>query len=221
MRLVTYSYTTHHVPSKTLAPVNNSDTASRIAENPVEDTNIVSMWIVSWITYLPTPPYLAELSEQLKANSTCSQVMTMCQTGRPDYSTLSRVLRLHWWERERAVLTVQDGLRCRGPRLIIPSAMWSGDLAEVHEGHQGVVTCRECRKPQFSSSSFAQLAEDYGFEPVSPKYPQGMVTLSVMSKTVKNVLKQTKDPLPVTSCLKSHTSSQLLQPCKGAGGMQI
>lgn len=147
MRLMTYSYTIHHVPVKALltadtltrVPVNNSDTASRVAKNLMEDTNI---YVDNIMSNLPaSPAYLAELREQLKPNITCSQLMTMCQTGWPDYSTLSGVLRQYW--RERAVLTVQDGLLLKGSRLVIPSAMRNSVLEKVHKGHQGVVKCRE------------------------------------------------------------------------------
>lgn len=147
MRLMTYSYTIHHVPGKTLltadtlsrAPVNSSIRSSNAAKSLMEDTNI---YVHSIMCNLPaSATYLAELRDQLKADSTCSQVMAMCQSGWPEYSTLDAVLKQYW--RERAVLTVENGLLLRGIRLVIPSAMRNTVLEKVHEGHQGVVKCRE------------------------------------------------------------------------------
>ena len=51
------------------------------------------------------------------------------------------MLRNYWTE--QATLTVQDGLLLKGSRLVIPSVMRNEVLAKIHEGHQGVVKCKE------------------------------------------------------------------------------
>lgn len=164
MRLMTYSYTIHHVPGKTLltadtlsrAPVHNSTRASRTASSLMEDTNI---YVNSIMCNLPaSDTYLAELREQLKADSTCSQVMAMCQSGWPESSALNAVLKQYW--KDRAMLTVENGLLLRGTRLVIPSAMRDTVLEKVHEGHQGIVKCRErARETVWWPGLSAQLNE--------------------------------------------------------------
>lgn len=164
MRLMAYSYTIHHVPGKTLltadtlsrAPVNSSTRDSNIANSLMEDTNI---YVNSIMSNLPaSDTYLAELREQLQADSTCSQVMAMCQSQWSEYSTLSTVLKQYW--RERAFLTVLDGLLLRGTRLVIPSAMRNSILEKLHEGHQGVAKCRErARETVWWPGLSAQLNE--------------------------------------------------------------
>ena len=50
--------------------------------------------------------------------------------------------------------------------------------------------------PQFSSTSFAKFAEDYGFTHIltSPRYPQANGEVERAVQTVKNLLKKTSDP---------------------------
>ena len=50
--------------------------------------------------------------------------------------------------------------------------------------------------PQFSSTSFAKFAEDYGFTHIltSPRYPQANGVVISAVQTVKNLLRKTSDP---------------------------
>lgn len=61
--------------------------------------------------------------------------------GWTKHSKSDPILKRYW--AERAVLTVQDGLLLRGTRLFIPAAMRSSVLNKLHEGHLGLVKCRE------------------------------------------------------------------------------
>lgn len=67
--------------------------------------------------------------------------MKYCQDGWPDKSQLPAPIR-HYWT-ERAVLSVHSGLLLYGTRLVIPANMRNDVLEKIHEGHQGVVKCRD------------------------------------------------------------------------------
>ncbi|KAJ8377185.1 hypothetical protein SKAU_G00077650 [Synaphobranchus kaupii] len=145
MRLMRYSYSITYVPGKRLW---TADTLSRApvksVESPderqlFEDTNI---YVDTVMDNLPaSTTYLDELREQLKGDSVCRRVMALCGEGWPAHSKTEPGLRLYW--AERAFLTVQDGLLLKGSRLVIPAAMRNEVLARLHEGHLGVVKCRE------------------------------------------------------------------------------
>lgn len=80
--------------------------------------------------------YLEELKDQLQRDSVGAKVMQFCAEGWPAHNTKELALKPYW--DEQAHLTVHDG-----KRLNIPSTMRSEILTKVHQGHQGVVKCRE------------------------------------------------------------------------------
>lgn len=103
-----------------------------------EDTNIY----VDSITNLPASTmYLGQLRKELKSDNVCSSVMKLCVEGWSEQSKSDPVQKLYW--AERALLTVQDDLLLRGTRLVIPAAMRNSVLSKLHEGHLGLVKCRE------------------------------------------------------------------------------
>ncbi|XP_061880999.1 uncharacterized protein K02A2.6-like [Entelurus aequoreus] len=145
MRLMRYSYSISHVPGKCLwtadtlsrAPVKREETAAD--KELFEETNIYADMVLE---NLPaSADYLEELREQLQRDSVCAQVMQLCAEGWPAHGSKEPALRLYW--AEQAFLTVQDGVLLKGHRLVIPSTMRNYVLAKLHEGHQGVVKCRQ------------------------------------------------------------------------------
>lgn len=145
MRLMRYSYSIFHTPGKSLtsadtlsrSPLKNAVTRSD--NDLMEDTNI---YVESLLDNLPTSGrYLTELREQLQDDSVCTQVMRYCVEGWPDRNQLQGPVK-HYWH-ERAALSVHNGLLLRGSRLVIPANMRDDVLEKIHEGHQGVVKCRE------------------------------------------------------------------------------
>ncbi len=145
MRMMRYSYSIVHVPGKSLwladtlsrTPVKQSE--SQEDRELWEDTNI---YVDSLLENLPaSTTYLGQLREELKSDNVCSSVMKLCVEGWTERSKSDPMLKRYW--AERALLTVQDGLLLRGMRLVIPAAMRSSVLNKLHEGHLGLVKCRE------------------------------------------------------------------------------
>uniref|UniRef100_A0AAZ3QB26 Reverse transcriptase/retrotransposon-derived protein RNase H-like domain-containing protein n=1 Tax=Oncorhynchus tshawytscha TaxID=74940 RepID=A0AAZ3QB26_ONCTS len=90
MRLMTYSYMIAHVPGNrlwnadtlSLAPVKAKATAAKM--ELMERTNTYVNAIMEQLPAIVS--YIDNLREQLKANSVCSNVMTMCQKGWSEFS---------------------------------------------------------------------------------------------------------------------------------------
>lgn len=105
----------------------------------MEETNI---YVDHVMENLPaSDAYLTELRRQLSADSVCSQVMQYCTEGWPERNRLDSMLRPYCTD--RAVLSTHNELLLRGTRLVIPSSLRNSVLGNIHEGHQGVVKCRE------------------------------------------------------------------------------
>ena len=145
LRLMRYSYSISHVAGKCLW---TADTLSRApverAETPAEkelfeDTNIYVDMVMENLS--ASTSYLAELRDELQRDSVCARVMQLCSEGWPAHGINEPALKLYW--SERTLLTVQHGLLLKGQRLVIPSTMRNYVLVKLHEGHQGVVKCRE------------------------------------------------------------------------------
>jgi hypothetical protein len=99
------------------------------------------IYVDAVIEGLPVSPmYVENLKEQLKVDSVCSRVMTLCSEGWPAHAKQEPVLKNYW--PEQATLTVKDGLLLKDTRLVIPAAMRNDVLAKLHEGHQGVEKCK-------------------------------------------------------------------------------
>lgn len=119
-----YSYTIAHVPGKSLwtadtlscAPVEAKATATE--KELMESTNIYADAIMEQLPV--SVSYMDNLREPLKADSVCSEVMTMCQERWPEFSGCEGPLKLY--RAECAFLTVHNGLLLKGTRLVIPSA---------------------------------------------------------------------------------------------------
>ncbi|XP_054871220.1 uncharacterized protein K02A2.6-like [Amphiprion ocellaris] len=146
LRLMRYSYSISHTPGKALftadtlsrAPVSQESDSQATAEL-LADTNI---YVDEIIKSLPASSmYITQLKEQLKTDSICSEVMSFCQRGWPDYSRLTGPIKVIWPYRDN--LTVHDGLLLKDTRLVIPATMRDSVLVALHEGHQGMSRCRE------------------------------------------------------------------------------
>ncbi|XP_034075852.1 uncharacterized protein K02A2.6-like [Gymnodraco acuticeps] len=145
MRLMRYSYSITHVPGKSLwtadtlsrAPVKSDSTPDE--KEFLESTNIYVDMIIDGLP--ASTAYLEELKEQLAKDSVCGRVMQLCEEKWPAHSNSEPAIKLYW--AEQAFITVKDGLLLKGDRLVIPAIMRNYVLARLHEGHQGVVKCRE------------------------------------------------------------------------------
>lgn len=139
MRLMRYSYSIFHTPGKSLT---SADTLSRAPTDKCSDQNgqrpdgghqhlrrIVA----------GKPPDQRQIPDG--ALRTVQVALKYCVVGWPDRNQLQGPVK-HYWH-ERAAQSVHNGLLLRGSRLVIPATMRDTVLEKIHEGHQGVVKCRE------------------------------------------------------------------------------
>ena len=77
--------------------------------------------------------------------------------------------------------------------------------------------------PQFSSTSFAKFAEDYGFTHIltSPRYPQANGEVERAVQTVKNLLKKTSDPYKALMAYRATPLESGLSPAELLMGRKI
>ena len=87
------------------------------------------------IASLPaTEERLEDIKSHQERDEVCRQLIFFCSNGWPEKSQLNAV---------SSQLSVEDGLLMRGSRIVIPSYLRQDMLHRIHEGHQGIVKCRE------------------------------------------------------------------------------
>ncbi|KAL5006376.1 hypothetical protein ScPMuIL_015182 [Solemya velum] len=147
MRLMRFEYSIHHVPGKELytadalsrAPI--AGTLNKVEE---EFVDAVGMYVDSIVQQIPaTGPGLEEIRMNLETDPVCKVITEYCLNGWPGYEkpSITTVTRPYWQIRDE--LSVCHGLLLRGSRLVIPTIMRAEVLHRIHEGHQGIVKCRE------------------------------------------------------------------------------
>lgn len=142
LRLTRFSYNISHVPGKLLC---TADTLSRAPVSHTvdkrEDMEMES-FVQAIISSLPAgQDRLSEYRQAQLAVVICSQVISYCKEGWPDQEEVSSEVTVYWTVRTE--LTVVDNLLLYRNRIVVPKSLQTETLRKIHQGHQGIVKCRE------------------------------------------------------------------------------
>ena len=87
---------------------------------------------------------MQQIIEAQEEDPVCRQMKTYCSEGWPDKHSLNDAMKSYW--STRGELTVLQNILLKGTRIAIPSSMRLEILDKIHEGHQGIIKCRERAK---------------------------------------------------------------------------
>lgn len=144
MRLLRFTYSIKHVPGKYMyisdalsrAPV-SSVTAKD--ENKSEENE---MFVQAIMQSLPaTDRRLEQIRLLQHEDPVCQRLIQYCNDHWPESHQLNSSLKPYW--QHRGEMTVQDGVLMRGSRIHIPASLRLDILDKLHEGHQGILKCRQ------------------------------------------------------------------------------
>ena len=146
IRLMRYSYKIVHIPGKDLVV---PDALSRAPCGNLPSTRELEEEVTSYAQFITselplTNSYLSKIKEEQIADSVCMQLIEFCNTEWPDKSKLPGVLKAYY--PFRGEIAYNNQLLMRGSRIIVPSCLRLEVLDFIHEGHQGIVKCRERAK---------------------------------------------------------------------------
>ena len=137
----------NHVPGKEMYIADalsrmQAENSNKMATVPEEEMNI---YVDSVLDSLPVSDVkLMEIKEAQDEDPVCRQIRNSCMEGWPDKFHLNDALKPYW--SVRGELTVVYGILLKSSRILVPSAMKLQVLDKIHEGHQGIVKCRERAK---------------------------------------------------------------------------
>ena len=188
MRMMRFSFSISHVPGKDLSI---ADALSRApASSPELDDHLLEeeaeAYVQATMAMLPaTEKRLEEIKLEQGKDNICKELVSYTRFGWPDKSKLSGIIKKY--HSVAAELSVQNGLLVRGSRLVIPVSMQPEILRRVHEGHQGIVKCRErARQSVWWPGMSKQLQEvvlncrtccQYRTQKAEPLLPSSLPTL--------------------------------------------
>lgn len=119
-----------------------TDNPERKPTVPEEEMNI---YIDSVLDTIPVSDVkLMEIKEAQDEDPVCQRLKSYCIEGWPDKFHLHDAVKPYW--PFRGDLTVVHGILLKLSRIVVPSAMRLQVLDKIHEGHQGIVKCREQAK---------------------------------------------------------------------------
>ena len=136
-----------HVPGKEMYIADalsrmQSENTNRMATVPEEEMNI---YVDSVLDSIPVSDVkLMEIKEAQDEDPVCRQIKSYCLEGWPDKFRLNDALKPYW--SARGELTTAHGILLKSTRVVVPSAIKLQVLDKIHEGHQGIVKCRERAK---------------------------------------------------------------------------
>ena len=133
-----------------------SENKNRMATVPEEEMNI---YVDSGLDSLSVSDVkLMAIKEAQDEDPVCRQIKNYCLEGWPDKFRLNDVLKPYW--SARGELTTANGILLKSTRVVVPSAMKLQVLDKIHEGHQGIVKCRERAKTSGLSHEVQDMVEN-------------------------------------------------------------
>nr|XP_058955069.1 uncharacterized protein K02A2.6-like [Pocillopora verrucosa] len=150
MRLMRFHFQEiSHVPGKKMYI---ADALSRLQAlhadpQPTIADDEMTAHVASVITGLPaSDTRLQQIIEAQEEDPVCRQIKTYSSEGWPDKHSVNDAMKPYW--SSRGELTVVQNILLKGTRIVIPLSMRLEILDKIHEGHQGIVKCREDNKPE-------------------------------------------------------------------------
>ena len=97
------------------------------------------------VSHLPASNQRLEIYHKAQSEDPqCQLVLQYCHEGWPDVGEIDPSVRTYW--DIQGELTVGDGLLMRGQRIVVPKVLQNETLKKLHDGHLGMVRCRQRAK---------------------------------------------------------------------------
>ena len=145
MKLLGFQFTASYIPGKELsdadalsrAPVSEPNIADELAETEL------TTYVQSIVDNLPASnDRLHEIRKHTSDDIKLQQLIGVLRTGWPDLRSQCPVDVQPYWD-FRDAITYLDGLILNGTRIIIPTNLRRNILKSIHDGHLGVVKCKQ------------------------------------------------------------------------------
>ncbi|CAC5421310.1 unnamed protein product [Mytilus coruscus] len=140
-----FDFTIEHVPGKEL---NIADALSRAPVDLSESNEFetkTKAYVDSIVNNFPASDMrLQNIRDECVKDEICKTLMLYCKEGWPEKSSLSDILKPYW--SLQGEFTIIGNMLLKADRLVIPRSLQDEILERLHDGHQGIIKCRERAK---------------------------------------------------------------------------
>ncbi|KAK0145430.1 hypothetical protein N1851_015676 [Merluccius polli] len=144
MRLMRFNPVAEYAPGKTLVVADTLSRSPLFSMWVETDTQSdVACYVASVVGAIPaSQSKLDEMKMATASDANLQSVIKFIHTGWPEH--ISRVpVSIRAYVQVKAELSEHNGLVLRGCRIVVPQSMREEILQKIHQGHQGLVKCRE------------------------------------------------------------------------------
>lgn len=142
MRLMRFDVVAEHVPGKQLAVADALSRHPLEGDHTLQTDDQVRAFVNTVVASKPIkPPKMEEIRTETQTDAELRQVTRFIRKGWLRRLTESSTL--HGFYAARAHLSESDGLVLYHDRIVIPTALRSNVLDQLHKGHLGLTKCRE------------------------------------------------------------------------------
>ncbi|UYV78047.1 K02A2.6-like [Cordylochernes scorpioides] len=139
LRNMRYSYKIVHMPGKNLIVADALSRSPRMKVGTQELEEELCVYVQQVVSFMPISDV-----ELRKSKKVIQNIIKYTQEGWPERTNVSMSESQYWQAKDN--FSVENGILLKGSRYIIPDNIRKGLLQRIHEGHLGIVKCRERAK---------------------------------------------------------------------------
>ncbi|UYV80871.1 K02A2.6-like [Cordylochernes scorpioides] len=145
LRIMRYSYKIVHTPGKNLIVADALSRSPRIKVGTQELEEELCAYVQQVVSFVPISDVrVKEIKESQDKDQVIQNIIKYTQEGWPERTNVSMSLSQYWPAKDD--FSIENGILLKGSRYDIPENIRKGLLQRIHEGHLGIVKCRERAK---------------------------------------------------------------------------
>ncbi|UYV69541.1 K02A2.6-like [Cordylochernes scorpioides] len=145
LRIMRYSYKMVHTPGKNLIVADALSRSPRTKVGTQELEEELCAYVQQVVSFMPISDVrVKEIKESQDKDQVIQDIIKYTQEGWPERTNVSMSESQYWPAKDD--FSVENGILLKGSRYVIPENIRKGLLQRIHEGHLGIVKCRERAK---------------------------------------------------------------------------
>ncbi|UYV62687.1 K02A2.6-like [Cordylochernes scorpioides] len=145
LRIMRYSYKIVHTPGKNLIVADALSRSPRMKVETQELEEELCAYVQQVVSFMPISDVrVKEIKESQDKDQVIQNIIKYTQEGWPERTNVSMSESQYWPAKDD--FSVENGILLKGSRYVIPENIRKGLLQRIHEGHLGIVKCRERAK---------------------------------------------------------------------------
>ncbi|UYV76843.1 K02A2.6-like [Cordylochernes scorpioides] len=148
LRIMRYSYKIVNTPGKNLIVTDALSRSPRMKVGTRELEEELCAYVQQVVSFMPISDVrVKEIKKSQDKDQVIQNIIKYTQEGWPERANVSMSESQYWPAKDN--FSAENGILLKGSRYVIPENIRKGLLQRIHEGHLGIVKCRE-RYPEIA-----------------------------------------------------------------------